>query len=128
MPGAVVVYSPELTLPFGLIPPGLGFVDSNTGVVSHLLSEYSLKVTLPSPAASTRPLSVAVSLIFSPTDTVAVAEVVTFGVAFLTIVLSCSAPHLLSAGSLCRRCSAPSSTRCRSLWSCIHSSSRCRSR
>ena len=52
MPAAVVVYSLEDTGPFALIPPAVGLVDSNTGVVLHSLSEYSLERDGPRPGRS----------------------------------------------------------------------------
>src|SRR5438270_87259 len=60
-------------------------VDSNTGVVSHLLSEYSLKVIVPLPVASDSPEVVATSLTLAPTVTGEVAEVLIAGLAFVTL-------------------------------------------
>ena len=88
------MYSPELTLPLALMP---ALVDSNTGVVSHLLSEYSLKVIVPLPVASDSPEIVATSLTLAPTVTGEVAEVLIAGLAWLTL----SGSQGLSAPRFC---------------------------
>src|SRR5262245_4589852 len=75
VPVVLVSNSPESYLPLALIFSTTELVTS----VSHFSSENSLKVILPSPVGSTRPEIVAVSLIFSPTVTEAVASVVIFG-------------------------------------------------
>src|SRR5205085_2302935 len=94
VPVALVVYSPELTLPLALMP---SLVDSHTGVVWHLLSDDSLTDLVPLPVASDSPEIVATSLTLAPTVTGEVAEVLIAGLAFVTL----SGSQGLSAPRFC---------------------------